>query len=145
MSGVSNKAADATSRHPSQYPTTNFSSIIDEEENSLSAAISRDVTDATSISLHDISSASDPLISKIIAWTEDGFSTIIIKSLDSPFKPFWCLCESLHVVDGDGLMYGDQVVIPQSLRECALKVLHSAHQGISGMEARAQAYIDLFI
>ena len=47
MPGVSNKAADATSRHPSQYPTTNFSSIIDEEENSLSAAISKDVTDAT--------------------------------------------------------------------------------------------------
>ena len=80
------------------------------------------------------------MISKIVALTKDRFSTDI-KSLDSPFKPFWCLRESLHVVDGDILMYGDRVVIPPSLKECVLKVLHSVHQGISGMEARAQALV----
>ena len=34
-------------------------------------------------------------------------------------------------------MYEDRVVLPQSLRSIALAILHSAHQGISVMEARA--------
>ena len=32
---------------------------------------------------------------------------------------------------------GDKVNIPGSLRSVLLDILHSAHQGVSGMEARA--------
>ena len=41
----------------------------------------------------------------------------------------------------DVILYVDRVLIPPSLRYHVLQILHSAHQGISGMEARAQSLI----
>ena len=38
-------------------------------------------------------------------------------------------------------MCGERVVIPKSLRNFVLSILHSAHQGVSGMEARAQTLV----
>ena len=34
-------------------------------------------------------------------------------------------------------MYGSRIVIPASLRREVLECLHAAHQGVSGMKARA--------
>ena len=36
-------------------------------------------------------------------------------------------------------MYGDRVLIPPSLRYHVLQILHAAHQGVSGMVARAKS------
>ena len=35
-------------------------------------------------------------------------------------------------------MYHDRVVVPPSLRDKVLRILHSAHQGVSSMEPRAR-------
>ena len=39
------------------------------------------------------------------------------------------------------ILYKDRVVVPKSLRKCVLVNLHSAHQGVSAMESRAQAIV----
>ena len=52
--------------------------------------------------------------------------------------PLWNIRCSLYVAQDDVVMYGDRVVIPTSLRKRVLGILHSAHQGVSGMEAMAQ-------
>ena len=39
------------------------------------------------------------------------------------------------------LMYRDRVVVPSELRPIVLQHLHSAHQGVSGMEKRAQSIV----
>ena len=36
------------------------------------------------------------------------------------------------------ILYNRRVVIPSSLREEVLQGLHAAHQGVSGMQARAE-------
>nr|XP_012557549.2 uncharacterized protein K02A2.6-like [Hydra vulgaris] len=54
--------------------------------------------------------------------------------------PFWEYRNDLMVSDGV-IIYNDRIVIPPTLRKEILDVLHSAHQGVSGMTARAQATV----
>ncbi|XP_048237502.1 uncharacterized protein K02A2.6-like [Haliotis rufescens] len=49
-------------------------------------------------------------------------------------------CEHLHTVDGV-VIYKDRIVIPPLLRQDVLTALHSAHQGVSSMMARAEASV----
>ena len=42
--------------------------------------------------------------------------------------------DSLYVSDGV-VMYRERAVIPVSLRQFVMDILHLAHQGVSGMEA----------
>ena len=43
---------------------------------------------------------------------------------------------------GNGVvLYKDRVIVPGSLRKAVLDTLHSAHQGVSAMESRAQAMV----
>ena len=46
------------------------------------------------------------------------------------------MCEALYELDGV-ILYNDWVVVPPSIRQHVIQVLHSAHQGTSSMEARA--------
>ena len=48
--------------------------------------------------------------------------------------------ESLYITDGV-ILYQDRVVIPSSLRKVILQGLHSAHQGVSAMQSRAQSIV----
>ena len=54
--------------------------------------------------------------------------------IDEKLHPFWPLREALHIQEGV-IIYNDRVAIPPSLRKSALDMLHSAHQGVSAMEA----------
>ena len=53
-------------------------------------------------------------------------------------QKFWSIREKLNVHDGV-VLYMDRIVIPQGLRKHVLDHLHSAHQGVTGMLARAEA------
>ena len=53
---------------------------------------------------------------------------------------YWPLRHSLFVENGV-VMYNDRAVIPTNLRDSCLSILHSAHQGVSGMESRACSLI----
>ena len=147
MPGKSNKAADATSRHPSlstytQVTCLELSTVHDRTEHALNAAIARDTSDLTSISWQEISdeTASDPILSPLVMELKEGFPSDQ-KTLDVSLTPFWNIRDSLHVADHDVIMYGDRVVIPSTLRSRILRILYSAHQGTTGMEARAHALL----
>ena len=68
-----------------------------------------------------------------------GFPDQLPENL-SFLKPYWRYRESFYVSDGV-ILYNDRVVLPPSLRSKALNTLHSAHQGVSSMEARAKATV----
>ena len=53
---------------------------------------------------------------------------------------FWQYRHSLHVSDGV-IVYNDRAVIPPSLRPSVLRTLHSAHQGVTMMGARARSIV----
>ena len=48
--------------------------------------------------------------------------------------------DSLYISDGV-VLYQDRAVIPSSLRRTILEGLHSAHQGVSSMQSRAQSIV----
>ena len=59
---------------------------------------------------------------------------------DPLIKLYWQYREALYEIDGV-ILYNDRVVIPPSMRQHVLQVLHSSHQGVSSMEARAREII----
>lgn len=60
--------------------------------------------------------------------------------LPVPLRAYHQFREHLHTIDGV-VIYKDRIVIPPSLREDILSALHSAHQGISSITARAESSV----
>ena len=60
-----------------------------------------------------------------------------LDQLPENLKEFWRVRARLRIVDGVA-MYGDRTIIPEMLRPDVLVVLHSAHQGVTGMNLRAE-------
>ena len=89
------------------------------------------------ISLDDIRSfgKSDPSYSMLNNQIAKGFSTSR-RTVDPLIREFW---EVRHRLSSErGVVMVDQrLVIPSKLRDHVLKCLHSAHQGVAGMKARA--------
>ena len=148
MPGLSNCVADATSRHPcdsSVLHHTDLESLLtegDRIEYAFNAAIVRETSDLISLSWEEIAEKTnaDPVLCLLGNTLQDGFP-LTIRTLDSRLAPFWNVRNSLHVGDMGVILYGDRVLIPSSLRHHVIQILHSAHQGISGMEARARSLI----
>lgn len=61
-------------------------------------------------------------------------------SLPQVLQPYWNMRSQLTSVDGVPVV-GVRTVIPVSLREEILDNLHSAHQGVNGMKARARTSV----
>ena len=57
-------------------------------------------------------------------------------ALPELIRPYWKLRESLSSFD-DICICDGRIIIPQALRKEVLDCLHSAHQGVAGMKARA--------
>ena len=72
----------------------------------------------------------------LVQWISTGCPGPI-DQLHEKLRDFWRVRESLRLVDGVA-MYGDRTVIPEKLRPDVLVVLHSAHQGVTGMNLRAE-------
>ena len=60
--------------------------------------------------------------------------------LPPPIQSYFHMWNSLTIVD-DVVCCGSRVVIPEALRQQCLQALHSAHQGTSGMMARAASSV----
>ena len=61
------------------------------------------------------------------------------RAANDDIAAFWTYRDSLNVTDGV-ILYRDRVVVPPSLRDKGLRILHSAHQGVS-MESRARSIV----
>jgi hypothetical protein len=135
LPGNTNHAADATSRHPS--PTTEVPTLGDHSETLIAAAISREAEDITTIpwSLLAQETTKDPALSVLLTAISEEFAH------DYPsISAYMRYRDSLYINDGV-VLYKDRVVVPTSLRHPVLEGLHSAHQGVSSMELRAQSIV----
>ena len=75
---------------------------------------------------------------KIIFWVDDTpYCPGPVGNLPEELRQYWRVREDLRVLDVVA-MYGDRTIIPQGLRKDVLVVLHSAHQGVTGMNLRAE-------
>ena len=74
----------------------------------------------------------DKEYAELAQWIDSGCPETTMEHL----KPYLRVKKNLRTIDGVP-MNGDRVVIPLSLRESILEILHSAHQGVLGMGLRA--------
>ena len=163
VSGTGNLAADAYSRNPS--PDTDDDSDtslcvmksflpyirsedtdddgepedIDQEiEATLAASVSSSQDGVvTAISLNRIKSVSstDQSIQNLVALILNGFPKTK-EELPEKTRCYWNVREQLSVLD-NCVLYKNRAVVPPTLRREVLETLHSAHQGVVGMRARA--------
>ena len=83
--------------------------------------------------------ASDENMHLLMSIIENGMPKFR-HELPIPLRAYHQFREHLHTIDGV-VIYKDRIVIPPSLREDVLLALHSAHQGISAMTARAESSV----
>ena len=135
-----NFAADAASRHPSPEGHLNLLELGDRFENALIFAIKHD-TNTLSITWDSLvlETQRDPTLKLLLHYTVAGFPQEL-PTLHPEMKPYWRYKNALYQLDGV-LMYDDRVVVPPSLRQQAVDILHSAHQGVSSIEARARTTV----
>ena len=60
--------------------------------------------------------------------------------LPPALREYYQFCDHLYTVDSI-ILYKDRIVIPPSLRQHVLSVLHSAHQGVTSMIAHAETTV----
>lgn len=86
----------------------------------------------------DISEATkkDKLLQKVLFALQNGWT----HSDDSQFEPFLRRRTELST-HRDCILWGNRVVIPESLRDRVLQLLHSNHPGICAMKACARSYV----
>ena len=145
MPGISNRAADAASRYPSQSHVDinlvqNLLTTEDHSEDALNKAIMHNAYELTNLSWDTISetTCSDPVLS--VLCIREGFPPDS-NSLEPSLHQFGNIKCIANIPEGDVIMFCDRVVLPSSLRSKALSILHSAHQGTSAMEARAKSLL----
>ena len=134
MPGKTNSAADATSRYPSPSNPETF-----DDELAMTAAIHSESNKLIGISWECLVNATkeDTAMSKLLKVIQEGYPD---NAKESGIAMYWMYRESLYILDGV-VMYKDRVVVPSSLRDRVLQILHSAHQGVSSMESRARAIV----
>lgn len=159
ISGARNLAADAISRHPVGAPvpldlpddacivTTSpvhhniLTSIraLDPLNSDVCVGSSHPTQLIQSVTWETVrlATSSDDSMLNLIDLIEEGFPTRR-DELMPELRPFFQFRDDLSCYDGV-ILYKDRVVIPPSLRDSVLQSLHSAHQGVSQMCARADS------
>ena len=137
MAGKTNHAADAASRYPAPCSEMASLSIGDCSERMLNAAISQDLSDTISVSWKKLAEETekDKLLSKLKVAISENFP-----NSGAEISEYSRYRDSLYITD-NVILYQDRVVVPPSLRAAVLDTLHAAHQGVSAMQARAQAIV----
>ena len=102
-------------------------SVSDLSEIIITAAISRETEEVTSISWSRLAEETrkDHILSTLMTAIQEGFCG------DYPsLSEYVRYRDSLYIADGV-VLYQDRVVVPLVLRQTVLSNLHSAHQGFS--------------
>ncbi len=109
------------------------SSLDDELASSASSTLS---TMAVTWNKVKLATTSDPELSTLTTIIESGFPEFR-HELPQALQEYYQFREHLYTVDGV-ILYKDRIVIPPALRQQILAALHSAHQGVTSMTARAE-------
>ena len=154
ISGARNLAADALSRHPVGAPVQ---LVLPDDASPVHHDILTSIrildplsTDICVGSTHPtqliqsvtwdavrLATSSDDSMLTLIDFIEEGFPARR-DELSPELRPYFQFRDDLSCYDGV-ILYKDRVVIPPSLRDRVLQSLHSAHQGVSQMCARADS------
>ena len=86
-----------------------------------------------------LATASDTTMNQLISTIESGFPEFR-HELPQPLQEYFQFRDNLYTVDGV-ILYKERVVIPPALRQQILMFLHSAHQGVTSMTARAETTV----
>jgi hypothetical protein len=86
-----------------------------------------------------LATTSDKDLNQLVSIIESGFPEFR-HELPPALHEYYQFREHLYTVNGV-ILYKDRTVIPPSLRQQILAVLHSAHQGVTSMTARAEATV----
>ena len=138
--GKDNSTSDALSRYPLNHSSLSCCSLQSEpdfEEEMIVSAIATELYNHVSITRETVRSVTsdDSILQQVITYVVDGFPDR--KSEMTPeTQEFWEYRDKLNVWEGL-LLCDDRIVVPSKLREQAIRNIHSAHQGVSGMTARA--------
>ena len=92
----------------------------------------------TDSSLLQKESSKDPVLSKVMRFTKEGWPTNI--STSDPIRKFMKISDSLSTCYGC-LLYGSRVVIPNVFRSHVLQILHTGHFGIERMKKLARTAV----
>ena len=144
--GKTNSAADDTSR---QSPANEFAELrslslhseTDDAESAMAASLRHTKHDIIAISWERIATdtASDPTTHLLLDTIQEGFPDNR-RAANDDIAAFCTYRHSLNVTDGV-ILYRDRVAVPPSLRDKVLRILRSAHQGVSSMESRARSIV----
>ena len=142
--GKMNNVADAVSRRPNRY--TGLASIyLHSDEDHLEEAIVAEMCSdldrffAVTREMIKVESKKDKSMVTLINQINNGFP-LAKKEMPVETKSYWEYRYFLTCIDSI-IMYKDRIVVPQYLRRRILSNLHSAHQGVTSMQSRAQACI----
>ena len=139
-----NTAPDvACPHHSPKIPTTLLAGLsitepIDEDDDGLAAAMCAAIA-GTPLDWESlqIATAADPILTELDATIETG-PPERRHHLPPSIREWFPYINDLSTIDGV-ICRGGRIIIPTSLRPACLDALHAAHQGISGMTARAEA------
>ncbi len=137
--------ADFCSRYP--LPETEDGVLLEDEEPETTTVFStymdkdKPLLDSNLISRR---SAKDPVISQVIYCVKEGWPERADVKTGEPGKEataaFYVRKDELSVEQGC-LLWGHRVVIPSSLRDNVLQLLHSTHMGMTAMKSLARNYV----
>ena len=119
-------------------PTKASSSSSFNDELTLSATSALN-TVATTWEKVKLYTTSDPNMNTLVSIIESGFPEFR-HELPRDLHEYFQFRDNLYTVDGV-ILYKDRVVIPPQLRDDILTTLHSAHQGVTSMIARAETSV----
>ena len=144
LPGRRNKVPDAVSRYPSSPSEKHHDEDwTDVEHTAHIRAMSSlsHIDSIPSITWDRVreETASDPGMVELYNTILSGFETED-EELPQQLKPYSRYKESLSTIDGV-VVYKDRVIIPPKLRTEVLENLHSAHQGVTMMNARAESSV----
>ena len=143
--GKWHRGPDALSRSPQESTVSEIFMIfgdsgelqVEEKDCTAECAIASLDHTTSSISLEDLRNATSTNgeMCALISTIQNGFPSSH-QATDFRIRQFFPVRNELWIKDGL-VMFKDRLVIPTTLRERILALLHSAHQGVEGMRSRA--------
>ena len=127
--------ADVLSRFPKQvsHPEDNVS------EDVFQISCEESLLDARKVAME---TAKDPFLKKILMFIQEGWPRMFDDSLEyhPEFRSVSDRREQLNCEHGC-ITWGNRVIVPPTLRDDVLKILHTSHVGMSAMKAVARSHV----
>lgn len=138
VAGKENPIADCLSRLPVDQDMS--SADLEESQRSSFNHLNYLIDDQkVNINSKIIAAASmdDPVLSKVLKFTQNGWPSHV---KEKPLKQYYAKRHELDVESGC-LIFGERIVVPNSLQLPALQLLHANHRGIQKMKQIARKYL----